>query len=109
MQLLLKRPLCCPTVFMFMIGMCVVGLGIYRYQQVASLRRGGTLRLGSWHSICNRYKQSRGHGNRYLQQCHPAHGGRTQRNPADLLGELEYVQFAHDLQYDFDSARGACK
>ena len=38
-----------PTVFLFVIGMCVIGLGIYRYQQVASLARGGSLRLGSWH------------------------------------------------------------
>jgi Flp pilus assembly protein TadG len=30
-----------PTVFLFIIGMCVIGLGIYRYQQVASLAREG--------------------------------------------------------------------
>jgi Flp pilus assembly protein TadG len=30
-----------PAVFLFIIGMCVIGLGIYRYQQVASLAREG--------------------------------------------------------------------
>ncbi len=30
-----------PTVFLFIIGMCVISLGIYYYQQVASLAREG--------------------------------------------------------------------
>jgi Flp pilus assembly protein TadG len=30
-----------PTVFLFIIGMCVISLGTYRYQQVASLAREG--------------------------------------------------------------------
>jgi Flp pilus assembly protein TadG len=38
---MVEAALVLPTVFLFIIGMCVIGLGIYRYQQVASLAREG--------------------------------------------------------------------
>ena len=38
---LVETAILLPTVFLFVIGMCVIGLGIYRYQQVASLAARG--------------------------------------------------------------------
>ncbi len=38
---LVETAILLPTVFLFVIGMCVIGLGIYRYQQVASLAHEG--------------------------------------------------------------------
>jgi Flp pilus assembly protein TadG len=47
---LVEAAIVLPTVFMFIIGMCVIGLGIYRYQQVASLAREGA-RYASVHGM----------------------------------------------------------
>jgi Flp pilus assembly protein TadG len=38
---LVEAAIVLPTTFLLIIGMCVIGLGIYRYQQVASLAREG--------------------------------------------------------------------
>ena len=63
----LETAIVLPVVMMLTFGTWSTAMGVYYYQLVASLARGGPLRLGPRNPVCGGYGKFGRHASRHLQ------------------------------------------